>query len=153
MNKKIWLTICFLFCLAGTSLTAFAQGDLKQPSNQISSTIQQEKAKFLYGFYTAYMSSIIYNVEGLEEMLTAKYVDRKLLRKPTDADILLDAQDCIEENLKTLSVTPIDDIWYKVSFWWTSPYPKIPTHQNKLLVKVERGKKHYKISDVKVEDQ
>ena len=152
MNKKIWVTICFLFCLAVPDSTAFAQGDLKQPSTQVSSTIQQDKAKFLYGFYTAYMSSIIYNVEGLEETLKAKYVNQKLLTKSTDADILLDTQDCIEENLKTLSVIPIDDVWYKVSFLWTSPYPKVPTRQHNLRVKVVRGKKHYKISDVKAED-
>ena len=152
MNKKIWVTICFLFCLAVPNSTAFAQGDLKQSSTQVSSTIQQEKAKFLYGFYTAYMSSIIYNVEGLNETLKAKYLNRKLLTKFTDADILLDAQDCIEENLKTLSVIPIDDVWYKVSFFWPSPYPTVPTRQHIILVKVERSKKSYKISDVKAEN-
>lgn len=152
MNKKIWVIICFLFCLAAPSSTAFAQGTLKQPSTQVSSTIQQEKAKFLYGFYTAYMSSIIYNVEGLEEILKAKYVERKLISKSTDADILLDAQDCIEENLKTLSVIAIDDVWYKVSFLWSSPYPMVPTRQHILLVKVERSKKYYKISDIKIEN-
>ena len=96
------------------------------------------------------MSSIIYNVEGLEEMLKAKYVARKLTAKSTDADILLDAQDCIEENLKTLNVIAIDDAWYKVSFLWTSSYPKVPTRQFILQVKVERSKKNYIISDIKV---
>lgn len=151
MNKSIWVIICFFLCLAVPNSKAFAQVALKQPSTQASSTIQQEKEKFLYGFYTAYMSSIIYNVEGLGEILKAKYVEQKLTKKSTDADVLLDAQDCIEENLKTLSVTAIDDVWYKVSFLWPSPYPMVPTRQHTLLVKVGRSKKNYKISDIKVE--
>ena len=75
------MIICLLFCLALPSSRAFAKVVPKQPSTQVSSTTQQEKTKFLYGFYTAYMSSIIYNVEGLEEMLKAKYVARKLTAK------------------------------------------------------------------------
>ena len=150
-NRTIWGAMCLLFCLAVHSPKVFAEQTLKHPSTQVASTVQQEKAKFLYGFYTAYMSSIIYNVEGLKETLKAKYLNRKLLTKFTYADILLDAQDCIEENLKTLSVIPIDDVWYKVSFFWPSPYPTVPTRQHIILVKVVRGKKNYKISDIKVE--
>lgn len=150
MNRKISMIICLLFCLALPSSRAFVKVVSKQHSTQVSSTTQKEKTKFLYGFYTAYMSSIIYNVEGLEEMLKAKYVARKLTAKSTDADILLDAQDCIEENLKTLNVIAIDDAWYKVSFLWTSSYPKVPTRQFILHVKVERSKKNYIISDIKV---
>lgn len=150
-NRTIWGAICFLFCLAVHSPKVFAEQTLKHSSTQVASTVQQEKTKFLYGFYTAYMSSIIYDVDGLEEMLKAKYVERSLLAKSTDADILLDAQDCIEENLRTLSVTAVDDAWYRVSFKWSSPYPKVPTRQFILLVKVVRGKKNYKISDIKVE--
>lgn len=151
MKKKVWLTICLFLSLTAYSPKIFAQAALNQPVVQASSTLQQEKAKFLYGFYTAYMSSIIYNVEGLEEMLKEKYAERALTKRSTDADIFLDAQDCIEENLKTLSVKAIDDNWYRVFFLWSSPYPAVPTRQHTLLVRVGRGKNSYKIMDVKVE--
>lgn len=153
MKKSIWVVIYLLFSFVVYTPKTFAQVPFEQPATKVSSTNQQAKEKFLHGFYISYMSSIIYNVEGLEKMLKDKYVERRLIQKTsdTDVDILLDAQDCIEENLKTLKVTAINDSWYRVSFLWSSSYPHVPTHQSILLVKVVRGKQNYKIQDIKVE--
>lgn len=153
MKKSIWVVIYLLFSFVVHNPKTFAQVPFEQPATKVLSTNQQEKEKFLHGFYISYMSSIIYNVEGLEKILKDKYVERRLIQKSsdTDVDILLDAQDCIEENLKTLKVTAINDFWYRVSFLWSSPYPQVPTRQHILLVKVVRGKQNYKIQDIKVE--
>lgn len=149
MKRNLWLAICLFLSLTAYSPKIFAQTASQQPAEQITSTLQQEKEKFLYGFYTAYMSSIIYDVKGLDKLLKDKYVEQALAKRSTDADIFLDAQDCIEENLKTLNVDAIDDNWYKVSFQWSSPYPTVPTRQHILLVKVSSNIGYYKIVDIK----
>lgn len=148
MKRILWLAICLVLSLTAYSPPVFAQTASQLPADQIRPTIQQEKEKFLHGFYSAYMSSIIYDVKGLGKLLKDKYVEQKLAKQSTDADIFLDAQDCIEENLKTLNVDAIDDNWYKVSFLWPSPYPTIPTRQHIILVKVSSSRGNYKIVDI-----
>ncbi len=151
MNKNLWLVVCLLFFLMAHSPIVVAQDNQKRAVSHVSCTAQQEKEKFLYGFYTAYMSSLIYGVDGLDKILREKYVERKLLKRATDADVLLDAQDCIEENLRTLSVTAIDNDWYRVSFLWSSTYPSVPTRQHVILIKIGDSNKGYKITDIKIE--
>lgn len=115
------------------------------------SETQRAKVRFVHGFYTAYMSGIVYQVDGLTDVLLKAYVDAKVWKKNADADVLLDAQDCIEENMQTLKVLPLDDDWCKVSFLWTSPYPDVPTREHVLHVKVKEQGKRYRIAEVKVE--
>lgn len=151
MKKTLRLCICLLLLLSVYSPKVLAQTSQKQIVSQKISIIQQERTSFLYGFYTAYMSSLVYGVDGLDRILREEYVSREVRKRKVDADILLDAQDCIEENLKTLNVVAIDKDWYKVSFEWPSFYPKVPARQHAILVKIGDGTKNYKIVDVKVE--
>ena len=151
MKKNVWLIICLLLSLMAYSPETTAQTAPKLFEPQALYTIRFERERFVRYFYTSYMGSIVYRVDGLDEILREKYVKRALLKRKTGADVLLDAQDCIEENLKTLNVEAIDDDWYRVSFLWPSAYPAIPPRRHVILVKVDGIKNSSKIVDIKVE--
>ena len=140
---------CVFLCLVHCPLITSAQPSINHSVAQKMPEVQREKARFVYGFYMAYMSGIIYTSGDMANLLRKKYTSTQIRRKTkdADADILLDAQDCIEENMQTLKVVPIDNEWYKVSFMWSSPYPEIPTKQHMICVKVKSIGKTYKIID------
>ena len=102
---------------------------------------QKEKQQFAYGFYKTYMNSLIYSqLSDLSTVIAKKFVSPKVLKKTADtgADVLLDAQDCIEENVRTLQVVPINNDWFCVTFMWTSTYDKIPS-QKKVIYDQDKG--------------
>ena len=152
MKKKFWFVLGLWMLALAYAPKAVAQTADQESAIRVSSDIQREKQEFLYGFYTAYMGSVIYNLREVETLLKKKYVARAVIRRSKEADVLLDAQDCIVENLHTLRVTPINDNWYRVSFLWPSPYPAVPTRRHILALKVVSSKKAFKIVDVKVEN-
>ena len=140
---------CVCLCLVQCPIITTAQTSTNHSVFKKMPEVQRKKTRFVYGFYIAYMSGIIYTSGDMADLLRKKYTSTKIRRKTrdADADILLDAQDCIEENMQTLKVVPIDNEWYKVSFMWSSHYPEIPTKQHVICVKVKSIGKTYKIMD------
>ena len=82
-------------------------------------------------------------------MIAKKFVSPKVLKKTADngADVLLDAQDCIEENVRTLQVVPINNDWFCVAFMWTSTYDKIPSQKKVIYIKVKQQGNSFIIED------
>lgn len=115
----------------------------------ISASEQSKKAQFLYGFYIAYMSGIVYDVIGLNETLRREYVTPSVFAGEIDADPLLDAQDCIQHCMQTLQVVPINNDWYKVSYLWQSSYPNIPDNTHIIYIKLKTLSRKYKIVEAK----
>jgi len=94
-------------------------------------------------------NSLIYQLSDLNMVIAKKFVSPKVLKKTaeTGADVLLDAQDCIEENLRTLKVVPLNNDWLSVSFLWTSSYKKVPTKHTVVYVKVKEQGNSFIIED------
>ena len=147
--KKIYLAISLAVCLASAPLTTYAQAKKAKSAAVTMNETQKEKQQFAYGFYKTYMNSLIYQLSDLYMVIAKKFVSENVLKKSaeTDADVLLDAQDCVEENLRTLKVVPLNNDWLRVSFLWTSNYKKVPTKHTVVYVKVKEQGNSFIIED------
>ena len=147
--KNLYLAISLAVCLASAPLTTNAQCTREKATTCTMNETQIEKLQFAYGFYNTYMNSLIYQLSDLSTVIAKKFVSPKVLKKTADtgADVLLDAQDCIEENLRTLKVVPLNNDWLSVSFLWTSSYKKVPTKHTVVYVKVKEQGNSFIIED------
>ena len=147
--KKIYLAISLAVCLASAPLTTYAQAKKAKSAAVTMNETQKEKQQFAYGFYKTYMNSLIYQLSDLYMVIAKKFVSPKVLKKTADtgADVLLDAQDCIEENVRTLQVVPINNDWFCVAFMWTSTYDKIPSQKKVIYIKVKQQDNSFIIED------
>ena len=147
--KKIYLAISLAVCLVSAPLTTYAQAKKAKSAAVTMNETQKEKQQFAYGFYKTYMNSLIYQLSDLNMVIAKKFVSENVLKKSeqTDADVLLDAQDCVEENLRTLKVVPLNNDWLRVSFLWTSNYKKVPTKHTVVYVKVKEQGNSFIIED------
>ena len=147
--KKIYLAISLVVCLASAPLTTYAQAKKAKSAAVTMNETQKEKQQFAYGFYKTYMNSLIYQLSDLNMVIAKKFVSENVLKKSaeTGADVLLDAQDCIEENLRTLKVVPLNNDWLSVSYLWTSSYKKVPTKHTVVYVKVKEQGNSFIIED------
>ena len=147
--KKIYLAISLAVCLASAPLTTYAQAKKAKSVVATMNETQKEKQQFAYGFYKTYMNSLIYQLSDLYMVIAKKFVSENVLKKTADtgADVLLDAQDCVEENLRTLKVVPLNNDWLRVSFLWTSNYKKVPTKHTVVYVKVKEQGNSFIIED------
>ena len=151
--KKIYLAISLAVCLASAPLTTYAQAKKAKSAAVTMNETQKEKQQFAYGFYKTYMNSLIYQLSDLYMVIAKKFVSPKVLKKTADtgADVLLDAQDCIEENVRTLQVVPINNDWFCVTFMWTSTYDKIPSQKKVIYIKVKQQGNSFIIEDATTE--
>ena len=147
--KKFYLAISLAVCLASAPLTTYAQAKKAKSAAVTMNETQKEKQQFAYGFYKTYMNSLIYQLSDLYMVIAKKFVSGNVLKKSeqTGADVLLDAQDCVEENLRTLKVIPLNNDWLRVSFLWTSSYKKVPTKHTVVYVKVKEQGNSFIIED------
>ena len=147
--KKLYLAISLAVCLASAPLTTYAQAKKTKSAAVTMNETQKEKQQFAYGFYKTYMNSLIYQLSDLYMVIAKKFVSPKVLKKTVDtgADVLLDAQDCIEENVRTLQVVPINNDWFRVAFMWTSTYDKIPSQKKVIYIKVKQQGNSFIIED------
>ncbi len=147
--KKFYLAISLAVCLASAPLTTYAQAKKAKSAAVTMNETQKEKQQFAYGFYKTYMNSLIYQLSDLNMVIAKKFVSPKVLKKTADtgADVLLDAQDCIEENVRTLQVVPINNDWFCVTFMWTSTYDKIPSQKKVIYIKVKQQGNSFIIED------
>ena len=147
--KKLYLAVSLAVCLASAPLTTYAQAKKAKSAAVTMNETQKEKQQFTLGFYKTYMNSLIYQLSDLYMVIAKKFVSENVLKKSaeTDADVLLDAQDCVEENLRTLKVVPLNNDWLSVSFLWTSSYKKVPTKHTVVYVKVKEQGKSFIIED------
>ena len=147
--KKLYLAISLAVCLASAPLTTYAQAKKAKSAAVTMNETQKEKQQFAYGFYKTYMNSLIYQLSDLNMVIAKKFVSPKVLKKTADtgADVLLDAQDCIEENVRTLQVVPINNDWFCVAFMWTSTYDKIPSQKKVIYIKVKEQGNSFIIED------
>ena len=147
--KKIYLAISLVVCLASAPLTTYAQAKKAKSAAVTMNETQKEKQQFAYGFYKTYMNSLIYQLSDLYMVIAKKFVSENVLKKTADtgADVLLDAQDCVEENLRTLKVVPLNNDWLSVSYLWTSSYKKVPTKHTVVYVKVKEQGNSFIIED------
>jgi len=147
--KKIYLAISLAVCLASAPLTTYAQAKKAKSAAVTMNETQKEKQQFAYGFYKTYMNSLIYQLSDLYMVIAKKFVSPKVLKKTADtgADVLLDAQDCIEENVRTLQVVPINNDWFCITFMWTSTYDKIPSQKKVIYIKVKQQGNSFIIED------
>ena len=147
--KKFYLAISLAVCLASAPLTTYAQAKKAKSAAVTMNETQKEKQQFAYGFYKTYMNSLIYQLSDLYMVIAKKFVSPKVLKKTADtgADVLLDAQDCIEENVRTLQVVPINNDWFCVTFMWTSTYDKIPSQKKVIYIKVKQQGNSFIIED------
>ena len=147
--RKTYLALSLAICLTSAPLSSYAQYSKAKATVAKESETQKEKQKFTLGFYKTYMNSLIYQLSDLYMVIAKKFVSPKVLKKTADtgADVLLDAQDCIEENLRTLKVVPINNDWFCVTFMWTSTYDKIPSQKKVIYIKVKQQGNSFIIED------
>ncbi len=147
--RKIYLAISLVVCLASAPLTTYAQAKKAKSVVATMNETQKEKQQFTLGFYKTYMNSLIYQLSDLYMVIAKKFVSENVLKKTADtgADVLLDAQDCVEENLRTLKVVPLNNDWLSVSYLWTSSYKKVPTKHTVVYVKVKEQGNSFIIED------
>ena len=147
--KKYYLAVSLAVCLASAPLSSYAQYSKAKATVAKVSETQKEKQQFTLGFYKTYMNSLIYQLSDLYMVIAKKFVSENVLKKSaeTGADVLLDAQDCVEENLRTLKVVPLNNDWLRVSFLWTSNYKKVPTKHTVVYVKVKEQGNSFIIED------
>lgn len=146
--KKLYLAISLAVCLASAPLTTYAQAKKTKSAAVTMNETQKEKQQFTLGFYKTYMNSLIYQLSDLNMVIAKKFVSPKVLKKTaeTGADVLLDAQDCIEENLRTLKVVPLNNDWFRVSFSW--PAEKYEVIQDNIIyIKVKEQGNSFIIED------
>lgn len=150
--KKIYLAISLAVCLASAPLTTYAQAKKAKSAAVTMNETQKEKQQFAYGFYKTYMNSLIYQLSDLYMVIAKKFVSPKVLKKTADtgADVLLDAQDCVKENLQTLEIKALNNDWFRVSFSWpTEKYEVIKDHI--IYIKIKEQGKSFIIEDATTE--
>ena len=150
--KKIYLAISLVICLASAPLTTYAQAKKAKSAAVTMNETQKEKQQFAYGFYKTYMNSLIYQLSDLYMVIAKKFVSPKVLKKTadTDADVLLNAQDCVKENLQTLEIKALNNDWFRVSFSWpTEKYEVIK--DNIIYIKIKEQGKSFIIEDATTE--
>ena len=151
--KKIYLAISLAVCLASAPLTTNAQCTRAKATTYTMNETQIEKLQFAYGFYNTYMNSLIYSqLSDLSTVIAKKFVSPKVLKKTadTDADVLLNAQDCVKENLQTLKIKALNNDWFRVSFSWpTEKYEVIKDHI--IYIKIKEQGKSFIIEDATTE--
>ena len=150
--KKIYLAISLAVCLASAPLTTYAQAKKAKSAAVTMNETQKEKQQFAYGFYKTYMNSLIYQLSDLYMVIAKKFVSPKVLKKTadTDADVLLNAQDCVKENLQTLKIKALNNDWFRVSFSWpTEKYEVI--QDNIIYIKIKEQGKSFIIEDATTE--
>lgn len=151
--KKIYLAISLAVCLASAPLTTNAQCTRAKSTTCTMNETQIEKLQFAYGFYNTYMNSLIYSeLSDLSMVIAKKFVSPKVLKKTadTDADVLLNAQDCVKENLQTLKIKALNNDWFRVSFSWpTEKYEVIK--DNIIYIKIKEQGKSFIIEDATTE--
>ena len=151
--KKIYLAISLAVCLASAPLTTYAQAKKAKSAAVTMNETQKEKQQFAYGFYKTYMNSIIYpQLADLSTVIAKKFVSPKVLKKTADtgADVLLNAQDCVKENLQTLKIKALNNDWFRVSFSWpTEKYEVIKDHI--IYIKIKEQGKSFIIEDATTE--
>ena len=150
--KKFYLAISLAVCLASAPLTTYAQAKKAKSAAVTMNETQKEKQQFAYGFYKTYMNSLIYQLSDLYMVIAKKFVSPKVLKKTadTDADVLLNAQDCVKENLQTLKIKALNNDWFRVSFSWpTEKYEVIKDHI--IYIKIKEQGKSFIIEDATTE--
>ena len=151
--KKIYLAISLAVCLASAPLTTYAQAKKAKSVVATMNETQKEKQQFAYGFYKTYMNSLIYpQLADLSTVIAKKFVSPKVLKKTADtgADVLLNAQDCVKENLQTLKIKALNNDWFRVSFSWpTEKYEVIKDHI--IYIKIKEQGKSFIIEDATTE--
>jgi hypothetical protein len=150
--KKIYLAISLAVCLASAPLTTYAQAKKAKSAAVTMNETQKEKQQFAYGFYKTYMNSLIYQLSDLYMVIAKKFVSPKVLKKTadTDADVLLNAQDCVKENLQTLKIKALNNDWFRVSFSW--PTEKYEVIKDKIIyIKIKEQGKSFIIEDATTE--
>lgn len=150
MIRKLYLAISLVLCLAVAPQTLYAQkGKSKTAVCKLNMT-QKEKQLFAYGFYKTYMNSLLYTQVGdLSSVIAEKFVSPSVMKKSVDmdADVLIDAQDCAEDNIRTLTVVPLSNDWLCVSYLWRSPYKDVGTKRKVVYIKVKEQGKSFFIED------
>ena len=150
--KRIYLAISLVICLASAPLTTYAQAKKAKSAAVTMNETQKEKQQFAYGFYKTYMNSLIYQLSDLYMVIAKKFVSPKVLKKTadTDADVLLNAQDCVKENLQTLEIKALNNDWFRVSFSW--PTEKYEVIKDKIIyIKIKEQGKSFIIEDATTE--
>lgn len=150
--KKIYLAISLVICLASAPLTINAQCTRAKATTCTMNETQIEKLQFAYGFYKTYMNSLIYQLSDLYMVIAKKFVSPKVLKKTADtgADVLLNAQDCVKENLQTLKIKALNNDWFRVSFSW--PTEKYEVIKDKIIyIKIKEQGKSFIIEDATTE--
>lgn len=150
--KKIYLAISLAVCLASAPLTTYAQAKKAKSAAVTMNETQKEKQQFAYGFYKTYMNSLIYQLSDLYMVIAKKFVSPKVLKKTADtgADVLLNAQDCVKENLQTLKIKALNNDWFRVSFSW--PTEKYEVIKDKIIyIKIKEQGKSFIIEDATTE--
>lgn len=150
--KKIYLAISLAVCLASAPLTTYAQAKKAKSAAVTMNETQKEKQQFAYGFYKTYMNSLIYQLSDLYMVIAKKFVSPKVLKKTADtgADVLLNAQDCVKENLQTLEIKALNNDWFRVSFSW--PTEKYEVIKDKIIyIKIKEQGKSFIIEDATTE--
>ena len=150
--KKIYLAISLAICLASAPLTTYAQAKKAKSAAVTMNETQKEKQQFAYGFYKTYMNSLIYQLSDLYMVIAKKFVSPKVLKKTADtgADVLLNAQDCVKENLQTLKIKALNNDWFHVSFSW--PTEKYEVIKDKIIyIKIKEQGKSFIIEDATTE--
>lgn len=150
MIRKLYLAISLALCLAVAPQTLYAQkGKAKTTVCKLNET-QKEKQLFAYGFYKTYMNSLIYSqLSDLYMVIAKKFVSPSVMKKSVDmdADVLIDAQDCAEDNIRTLTVVPLNNDWLCVSYLWRSPYKDVGTKRKVVYIKVKEQGNSFVIED------
>ena len=148
--KKFYLAISLAVCLASAPLTTYAQAKKAKSAAVTMNETQKEKQQFAYGFYKTYMNSLIYTQLGdLSSVIAEKFVSPSVMKKSVDmdADVLIDAQDCAEDNIRTLTVVPLNNDWLCVSFLWRTPYKDVGTKRTVVYIKVKEQGNSFVIED------
>ena len=146
--KNLYLAISLAVCLASAPLTTNAQCTREKATTCTMNETQIEKLQFAYGFYNTYMNSLIYQLSDLSTVIAKKFVSPKVLKKTADtgADVLLDAQDCVKENLQTLKIKALNNDWFRVSFSW--PAEKYEVIQDNIIyIKIKQQGNSFIIED------
>ena len=150
--KKFYLAISLAVCLASAPLTTYPQAKKAKSAAVTMNETQKEKQQFAYGFYKTYMNSLIYQLSDLYMVIAKKFVSPKVLKKTADtgADVLLNAQDCVKENLQTLKIKALNNDWFRVSFSW--PTEKYEVIKDKIIyIKIKEQGKSFIIEDATTE--
>ena len=146
--KKLYLAISLAVCLASAPLTTYAQAKKTKSAAVTMNETQKEKQQFTLGFYKTYMNSLIYQLSDLNMVIAKKFVSPKVLKKTadTDTDVLLNAQDCVKENLQTLKIKALNNDWFRVSFSW--PAEKYEVIQDNIIyIKIKEQGNSFIIED------